>query len=128
MSVRRGVAALLAMMLSTAVISVLPGASLAFAAPAAGTPSDSAVTVSGTGAFANVKVTVGQTKNLVNQAVTVSWTGGAPTLPAGGFGVDYLQIMQCWGDDPSGPDRTQCQLAGLPQKQPRRSDRRPRVP
>ena len=95
MSVRRGVAALLAMMLSAAVISVLPGASLAFAAPAAGTLSDSAVTVSGTGAFANLKVTVGQTKNLVNQAVTVSWTGGAPTLPAGGFGVDYLQIILC---------------------------------
>jgi hypothetical protein len=80
MSVRCGVAALLAMMLSAAVISVLSGAPPAFAAPAAGTPLDSVVTVSGTGAFANLKVTVSQTKNLVNQAVTVSWTGGTPTL------------------------------------------------
>jgi len=31
---------------------------------------------------------------------------------SGGFGVKYLQIMQCWGDDPAGPDRTQCQYGG----------------
>ncbi|HET9253840.1 MAG TPA: hypothetical protein VFO16_01400 [Pseudonocardiaceae bacterium] len=42
----------------------------------------------------------------------MSWTGGAPTLPADGFGGDYLQIMQCWGEDPGGPDRTQCQYGG----------------
>ena len=95
MSVRRGVAALLTMMLSAAMISVLPDAPPASAAPAAETLSDLPLTLSGTGAFANLKLTVGQTKNLVNQAVTVSWTGGAPTLPAGGFGVDYLQIILC---------------------------------
>jgi hypothetical protein len=112
MNARHLRAALLAMMLSAVIISVLPGAPPASAAPAAGTPLDSAATLSGRGEFANLKVTLGQTKNLINQAITVSWTGGVPTLPAGGFGVNYLQIMQCWGEDPSGPDRTQCQYGG----------------
>ncbi|MBV8996620.1 MAG: hypothetical protein JO287_23600, partial [Pseudonocardiales bacterium] len=58
-------------------------------------------------------VTVGQTKDLINQQISVSWTGGAPTQPLGQFGVNYLQIMLCWGDDPAGPDRTQCQYGGL---------------
>lgn len=111
MSERRVVAALLAMVLAAAVISVLPSSSPASAAadPAS---SGSAVTMSGKGEFAGLKVTVSQTKNLINQTVTVSWTGGKPTVPANGeFGADYLQIMQCWGDDP-GPDRTQCQYGG----------------
>jgi hypothetical protein len=71
------------------------------------------MTLPGNGPFPNLKVTVSQTKNLINQTVTVSWTGGTPTLPiSGGFGANYLQIMQCWGDDPNGPDRTQCQFGG----------------
>ena len=49
MSVRRGVAALLTMMLSAAMISVLPDAPPASAAPAAETLSDSPLTLSGTG-------------------------------------------------------------------------------
>jgi hypothetical protein len=77
-------------------------------------PPDSRVTVSGTGAFSGLTVTVSRTKNLINQTITVSWTGGHPTLPSGGdFGANYLQIMQCWGDDPNGPDRTQCQYGVL---------------
>ena len=39
----------------------------------------SAVTVSGTGTYAGLKVTVNQTANLVDQAVSVSWTGGTET-------------------------------------------------
>jgi hypothetical protein len=71
---------------------------------------DSAVTVSGTGEFASLRVTVSQTRNLINQVVAVSWTGGQPTQPfTSQFGINYLQIMQCWSDDPQGPDRTQCQ-------------------
>jgi hypothetical protein len=73
----------------------------------------SAVTVSGAGAFSSLKVTVGQTTNLINQTVRVSWTGGAPTGPSGNFNTNYLQIMQCWGDDPAGPSREQCQFGGL---------------
>jgi hypothetical protein len=109
MSGRRVVAGLLAMMLGVALISILPGAMPAFADLPL---SDSAMTKSGTGEFNNLKVTVSQTKNLINQVVTVSWTGGVPTTPIGGFSRNYLQIMQCWGDDPNGPDRTQCQFGG----------------
>ncbi|MER7276886.1 hypothetical protein ABT369_20825 [Dactylosporangium sp. NPDC000244] len=69
-----------------------------------GTPvTDSAVTLQGDSAFANLKVTVSQTRDLTNQAITVSWTG----LPARQFSTEffssYLQIMQCWGDDPTAP-------------------------
>ncbi len=86
----------------------------ASAADASSGITDSAVTVSGTGPFADLKVTVGQTKNLINQAVSVTWTGGTPTAPqAGRFGINYLQIMQCWSDDPTGPKREQCQFGGL---------------
>ncbi|HJQ48865.1 MAG TPA: hypothetical protein VJ870_21430 [Amycolatopsis sp.] len=81
--------------------------------PAQAAPASSAVTVSGTGDFASLKVTVGQTTNLINQTVHVSWTGGAPTGPEGNFYTNFLQIMQCWGDDPAGPDRAQCQYGGL---------------
>jgi hypothetical protein len=70
------------------------------------------MTKSGSGEFDKLKVTVSQTKNLINQTITVSWTGGVPTTPPGLFSANYLQIMQCWGDDPNGPDRTQCQFGG----------------
>lgn len=82
-------------------------------------------TVSGRDAFAGLKVTVNQTANLVNQAVSVTWTGGTPTYTdaasgyfSGRFGGDYLQIFQCWGDDdgttPSnpGPPPQQCEFGG----------------
>lgn len=112
MSGRRVIVALLAAMLGAAALSIMSSPTRASAAPGDGTSSGSAVTLPGApdGPFANLKVTVSQTKNLINQIITVSWSGGVPTLPISGqFGVDYLQIMQCWGDDPNGPDRTQCQ-------------------
>jgi hypothetical protein len=74
---------------------------------------DSAVTLPGRGEFSGLKVTVSQTTNLINQTVKVSWTGGKPTGPAGNFGMNYLQLMQCWGDEPTGPTREQCQFGGL---------------
>ncbi len=107
---------LLVMTLGAAVIGILPGSTPASAAPADTALTDSAVTVSGKpdGPFANLKVTVSQTKNLINQTVTVSWSGGVPTVPTfTNFGIHYLQIMQCWSDDPNGPDRSQCQYGGL---------------
>jgi hypothetical protein len=114
MSLRRTIVGLLAIMLGAAVVSVLPSQLPASATAADPAQSDSAVTVSGKpdGPFANLKVTVSQTKNLINQVVRVSWTGGAPTVSSTEFLVNYLQIMQCWGDDPNGPDRTQCQYGG----------------
>jgi hypothetical protein len=75
---------------------------------ATGAAEDSSVTVSGTGPFASLKVTVSQTTGLIDQVVRVSWTGGI-TTPIG-FPSDYLQIMQCWGDDATGPTRERCEF------------------
>ena len=81
----------------------------------------SAVTVSGRGEFKGMKFTVSQTKDLTDQAVRVSWTGGAPTTFAGSeFNTGFVQIMQCWGnaDDAvksnPGPPRTQCEYGASP--------------
>ncbi len=76
---------------------------------------DSQVTVSGRGRFSDLEITVNQTEKLTNQAVSVSWTGGVPTVESPGrFGSEFLQIMQCWGDDDGtvpdnpGPPPEQC--------------------
>lgn len=105
---RRALATLVVLPLTVVVSAVGSGAQ----ADASG--GDSSVTVEGTGEFAGLKVTVAQTVGLINQVVRVSWSGGAPTSPnAGSFDRNYLQIMQCWGDDPAGPTREQCQFGGL---------------
>ena len=82
------------------------------AAVTASPPAAAAVTVSGHGPFANLKVTVGQTAHLVDQVIKVSWTGGTPTISSTQYAADYLQIMQCWGDSAAGPDPRQCQFGG----------------
>jgi hypothetical protein len=66
----------------------------------------SAVSISGRGPFASLRISVNQTEDLVNQAVSITWTGGQPTSDtAGRFSTDYLQVMQCWGeDDGTNPD------------------------
>jgi hypothetical protein len=76
---------------------------------------DSQVTVSGRGAFESLKITVNQTKNLTNQAVSITWEGGQPTIQGPGrFAGNFLQILQCWGDDDGsvpgnpGPPPEQC--------------------
>lgn len=96
----------------------------------AGVPATSSeVTVSGRGQFSSLKITVSQTKGLVNQAVGISWTGGAETvLNNSRFYGNFLQVFQCWGnpvtdantladadnDVPSnpGPPREQCEFGG----------------
>ncbi len=114
---------LLLRLLTGATAGALAGLALAQTAPpataAAGT--SSAVTVSGRGEFKDMKFTVSQTEHLTSQAVTVSWTGGTPTTLAGTlFNTDFVQIMQCWGDDDGtvaanpGPPRTQCQYGASP--------------
>lgn len=91
---------------SAAALAALPGRPRYASSGAAG----SAVTVHGAGPFASLSVTVGQTTNLVDQVVSVTWSGGQPTLPrASSFGQNYLSLMECWGDAATGPDRTQCQ-------------------
>jgi len=64
--------------------------------------------------FPALAVTVSQTQNLVAQGLQISWTGGKKsTVPSGqSGGENFLQIAQCWGDDPANPgqpDRTTCQ-------------------
>lgn len=87
------------------------------------------MTKSGTGAFANLKVTVSQTQGLTNQVITLSWTGGAPTIPTRlDFASNYLQIMQCWGSNPTGPASvdppkpTQCEFGGNWEQNPTPQD------
>ncbi len=118
--------ALVGLVVFAAVPGMQPGAAAA-TNPLAGSqgvvtslPStSSAVTVSGQGAYSGLRVTVNQTQNLVNQAISVSWTGGTPTQSSTAFQSDYLQIFECWGDpqtaDPAdttdpGPLPTQCQF------------------
>jgi ABC-type phosphate transport system substrate-binding protein len=57
--------------------------------------------------FENFEVTVSQTRNLSNQGVKVSWSGLDRTMP-GELASNYVQIMQCWGDE-TGPTPQQCQ-------------------
>jgi hypothetical protein len=66
----------------------------------------------------DLRVTVSQTRDLLAQGIEVSWTGGVksevPNAQTGG--KNFLQIMQCWGDDPldpGQPDRTTCQYGGF---------------
>src|SRR5215831_4748167 len=88
---------------------------LALAQPAAeaGAGGSSAMTLAGSGPYADLKVTVSQTRDLVDQSISITWNwAGADkhtTRPGpADFGADYLQIMQCWGDP--APDRTQCEF------------------
>jgi len=67
--------------------------------------------------FPELKVTVSQTRDLVSQGIRISWTGGkrseAPSGTVGG--KNFLQIAQCWGEDPEHPghpDRRTCQYGG----------------
>jgi hypothetical protein len=101
---------LIAALVTVAFIAATPTAGHTASRPE--TVTGTATTVSGTGEFAGLKITVSQTTGLINQAVTVSWTGGTPTRSAADFSTDYLQIMQCWGDDKTGPRREQCQFGG----------------
>ena len=77
---------------------------------------DSQVTVNGRGAFANMAFTVNQTRKLGNQAISITWTGGTPTIKGPNrFGEHFVQMMQCWGDDDGtnlanpGPPPEQCE-------------------
>ena len=79
-------------------------------------PTPSQVTVAGRGAFASMQFTVNQTKALSNQAISITWTGGAPTTrQTTRFGANFVQIYQCWGNDDGtipenpGPPPEQCE-------------------
>ena len=81
---------------------------------------DSQVTVPGRGPFADLVITVNQTDKLTNQAVSITWTGGQPTRQGPGrFAGNYLQVMQCWGEDDGtvpdnpGPPPEQCEQGAV---------------
>ena len=91
------------------------------------TPSQTTITeneAAGPGSpFAGLSVTVNQTQNLVNQDISVSWSGADATISGspGDFNGDYLQIFECWGDpesvypndaDDPGPPPSQCEFGG----------------
>jgi hypothetical protein len=94
-------------------------------APAASASADSAVTITALDAdpdpenapLPDLQVTVSQTTDLVQQGLRISWTGGLKSVApsAANGGENFLQIFQCWGDDPTDPtrpDRTTCQYGG----------------
>ena len=64
--------------------------------------------------FKNIQVTVSQTQNISHQGITVSWQGALPTEQASGSpSVDYLQMMECWGDADTGPSPEDCQYGAI---------------
>ncbi|TFB94614.1 hypothetical protein [Cryobacterium sp. HLT2-28] len=68
--------------------------------------------------FPALSVTVSKTADLTSEGILVSWTGGKKsTAPQGSVGgANFLQIAQCWGDDPlhpGHPDRTTCQYGAF---------------
>ena len=74
---------------------------------------DGSATKSGTGSFSDLKVSVSQVEHLRNVVVRVSWTGGKRSATSDrNFLSNYLQIMQCWGDE-SAPEREKCQYGGI---------------
>lgn len=120
MSARRWALALLAVVVTASASAPIAVAQHAPVPGSQGTDTslpltDSAVTVHGRDQFARLAITVNQTRNLTNQAVSITWTGGTPTLTGPGrFAAHFLQVMQCWGDDDGtvpenpGPPPEQC--------------------
>ena len=99
-----GVAIVLGCLLATLVAGGSSGAAAA---------GDGALSQSGTGRFSDLRVTVSQVDHLRNQVVRVSWTGGHRSSTSGrNFFNNYLQIMQCWGDEVA-PQREKCQYGGI---------------
>ncbi len=70
--------------------------------------------------FKNIKVTVAQTQNIVDQAVKIDVSGfsGGTVQAADGTGqlwstaMNFMQAMQCWGDPNSADFAQTCQWGG----------------
>lgn len=125
----RGMRVLAAALLATVTVSLAPSTQ-SQAAEDDPALTDSAVTKSGTGRFADLEVTVGKTARLTNEAVRVSWQwrdsdpGSHATRSDTSWNYNYVQVFQCWGDDPTGPDREQCQFGGQFSEQDAGTNRR----
>jgi len=113
------------------IVGLLAGVGVAALSSLAATPavadSSSAVTVKAAdyeldpagSPMPDLAVTVSKTSDLVSEGILVSWTGGKRSVrPQGNVGGEnFLQIAQCWGDDPQNPghpDRTTCQYGAFP--------------
>ena len=79
----------------------------------------SATTVSGHGQFSALQIHVNQTQQLVNQAISINWSGGQPTFSDNAsqflstFAGDYLQIFECWSASATtDPTPEQCEFGG----------------
>ena len=112
------VAPLSIVLISTVVVSSASGADQIVGSAGTDTSfplTESAVTVSGRGDFSGVAITVNQTRELTNQAVSITWQGAEPTIEGPGrFAQNFFQIFQCWGEDDQfvptnpGPPPEQC--------------------
>ena len=60
------------------------------------------------GDFKNLQITVSQTENIGQQGVTVSWTGANPTGDTDSQHLNFMQMMECYGDSASGPSPEDC--------------------
>ena len=58
--------------------------------------------------FKTLSVTVSQTENITQQGITVSWTGAQASSPANPWG-DFMQMMECYGDNTDGPSPEDCE-------------------
>lgn len=63
----------------------------------------------GFGAFNTLQVSVSQTQGIGHGGITVSWTGAQPTNEAS-FTGGFLQIMECYGNAPTGPSPEDCEF------------------
>ncbi|MFE5836370.1 hypothetical protein [Arthrobacter sp. NPDC056493] len=81
--------------------------------------SEAAATFGSNNGLGGLAVTVSQTRNLQNQAVTVSFSGAKAVAGSNGKTSTYLQVFQCWGapgadgkpdPDAAAPDPATCQL------------------
>jgi len=56
----------------------------------------------------DLAITVSQTSNLTHQGIVLSWSG-APVTSSGEYANNFMQVMQCWGDE-GAPTPDQCQF------------------
>ncbi|WP_162606575.1 hypothetical protein [Jiangella asiatica] len=59
--------------------------------------------------FDGLEVTVSQTEDIRSQGLDVTWSGWDPTPGSSSFYAgNFLQMMQCWGDEETGPLPENC--------------------
>lgn len=67
--------------------------------------------------FEDLEISVSQTEGLIDQAVTVTASGMAPSARPNNLGYsNFLQVFQCWGADPNAADFAEtCQFGAYSQ-------------